>query len=140
MHKMNSFSRSVDLLHRAMDVSSLRYQVTANNLANSEVPNFKRTSVNFESALKEALESEKNSKGSFKLKTADDRHIQSKGYIDYRSVEPRRVLDYTTTAKANGNNVDAEQEAMEVLKIQLNYQLLSQLQAFEFSQMQIVLK
>lgn len=140
MDKMNSFSRSVDLLHRAMDVSSLRYQVTANNLANSEVPNFKRTSVNFESSLQEALESEKNSKDSFKLKTSDDRHVQSKGFIDYRSVEPRRVLDYTTTSKANGNNVDAEQEAMEVLKTQLNYQLLSQLQAFEFSQMQIVLK
>lgn len=59
MDKMNTFSKSVDLLHRAMDASSLRYQVTANNLANSEVPNFKRTSVNFESALNEALESEK---------------------------------------------------------------------------------
>ena len=59
---MNSFTRSVDLLHRAMDVSSLRYNVTANNLANAEVPNFKRTSVNFESELKRALESEENSK------------------------------------------------------------------------------
>lgn len=137
---MNSFSTTVDLLHRAMDVSTLRYQVTANNLANSEVPNFKRTSVNFESSLKEALESEKNAKDSFKLKTTDSRHVESKGFIDYQTVEPRRVLDYTTTSKANGNNVDAEQEAMEVLKTQLNYQLLSQLQAFEFNQMKIVLK
>lgn len=137
---MNNFSKSVDLLHRAMDASTLRYQVTANNLANSEVPNFKRTSVNFESALKEALTSEKNSSDSFMLKTSDERHVQSEGYIDYRNIEPRRVLDYTTTAKANGNNVDAEQEAMEVLKTQLNYQLLAQLQSFEFSQMQIVLK
>ena len=53
---MNSFTRSVDLLHRAMDASSLRYQVAANNLANAEVPNFKRTSVNFESQLKKAIE------------------------------------------------------------------------------------
>ena len=30
---MNSFSNSVDLLHRALDVESLRYQVTANNIA-----------------------------------------------------------------------------------------------------------
>ncbi len=55
---MNSFTRSIDLLQRGMDVASLRYQVTANNLANSEVPNFKRTVVNFESELKNAFESE----------------------------------------------------------------------------------
>ena len=55
---MNSFTRSVDLLSRAMDVNSLRYQVSANNLANSEVPNFKRSVVNFESELKRAIDSE----------------------------------------------------------------------------------
>ena len=137
---MNSFTRSVDLLHRAMDVSSLRYNVTANNLANAEVPNFKRTSVNFESELKRALESEENSKDDFRMTTTDSRHIVSVTPRDYRDVEPRRVLDYTTTTKANGNNVDAEQEAMEILKIQLNYQLLTQMQSFQFSQMKTVLK
>ncbi len=137
---MNSFSRTVDLLHRAMDVSTLRYQVTANNLANAEVPNFKRTSVNFESELKKALDSERAAPDGFVLKTADPRHIQTKGYTDYREVSPRRVLDYTTSAKANGNNVDAEQEAMNVLKIQLNYQLLTQLQSFEFAQVRTALK
>ena len=39
---MNSFVNSVDLLSRALDVQSLRYQVTANNIANSEVPNYKK--------------------------------------------------------------------------------------------------
>ncbi|MCR4790947.1 MAG: flagellar basal body rod protein FlgB, partial [Treponemataceae bacterium] len=116
------------------------YQVTANNLANAEVPNFKRTSINFESELKRALESEANAKDTFKMTATDERHIHETPVRDYRSVEPRRVLDYTSTTKANGNNVDAEQEAMEILKIQLNYQLLSQLQAFEFSQMKVVLK
>ena len=52
---MNSFTRSIDLLQREMDVTSLRYQVTANNLANAEVPNFKRSTVNFESELKRAF-------------------------------------------------------------------------------------
>ena len=137
---MNSFSRSVDLLHRAMDASTLRYQVSAHNLANSEVPNFKRTSVNFESQLKKAIESEKNAKNTFHMTTTDERHIKSEGVIDYRSVEPRRVTDYLTTSKANGNNVDAEQEAMDILKTQLNFQLLTKMQAFEFSQMKIALQ
>ncbi len=137
---MNDFTRSVDLLHRAMDVSTLRYQVTANNLANAEVPNFKRTSVNFESELKRALESETAARDAFQMVTTDPRHVQSELPIDYRSVEPRRVTDYLSTSKANGNNVDAEQEAMEVLKIQLNYKLLSQLQAFQFAQLRTAIK
>ena len=137
---MNSFSRSVDLLHRAMDVSTLRYQVSANNLANSEVPNFKRTVVNFESELKRAIESEKNADDSFQMLRSDERHLSSSTPRNYQDVEPRRVLDYATTAKANGNNVDAETEAMEVLKTQLNYQLLTQMQNFHFQQMKIVLQ
>jgi flagellar basal-body rod protein FlgB len=137
---MNSFSRSVDLLHRAMDVSTLRYQVSANNLANSEVPNFKRTVVNFESELKRAIESEKNADDSFQMLRSDERHLSSSTPRNYQDVEPRRVLDYATTAKANGNNVDAETEAMEILKTQLNYQLLTQMQNFHFQQMKIALQ
>ncbi|MGL4981666.1 MAG: flagellar basal body rod protein FlgB [Treponemataceae bacterium] len=137
---MNTFTRSVDLLQRAMDVSSLRYQVTSNNLANSDVPNFKRSNVNFESMLKTALESEASSKNSFQMQTTDERHIKSDQYIDYKTVKPRKVVDYLSTIKANGNNVDPEVEAMNVLKTQLNYQLLTQLQNFNFSQLRTVLR
>ncbi len=131
---MNSFERTTDLIHRALDVNSLRYTVSANNLANAGVPNFKRTMVNFESELKRALDSEKAARGSFQLATSDPRHISSNEFIDYRTVEPRRVLDYASTSNANGNNVDAEQEAMELLRIQMNYILLTQMQNFQFSQ------
>ncbi|OJF77781.1 MAG: flagellar basal-body rod protein FlgB [Treponema sp. CETP13] len=137
---MNSFSRSVDIIHRSLDANTLRYQVSANNMANAEVPNFKRTTVNFESELKSALESEKNANKTMKLATSDSRHFQIEQPTNYQSVEPRRVVDYTSTSKANGNNVDAEQEAMTVLQTQLQYQLLTQMERFEFSQMKIVLK
>lgn len=137
---MTGFSRTVDVLHRALDVSAMRYEVTANNLANAEVPNFKRTSVNFESELKRAFDSEMSAENAVRLVTSDARHIQNDAFIDYQTIEPRRVTDYMTTSNANGNNVDAEQEAMEVLKVQLNYQLLTQLQNFQFSQMKVVLK
>ena len=73
---MNSFTRSVDLLSRAMDVNSLRYQVSANNIANAEVPNYKRQEVNFESELKRAFESEKDTEHRFQLTRTDERHIQ----------------------------------------------------------------
>ena len=137
---MNTFTRAVDLLQRAMDATSLRYQVSANNLANSEVPNFKRSTVNFESELKRAFESEEKARNGFQLARTDERHISLNEPYDYRDVEPRRVLDYTTTAKANGNNVDAETEANNILQIQMQYRLLTQLAGFEFSQLNTVLK
>ncbi|MBR6582162.1 MAG: flagellar basal body rod protein FlgB [Treponema sp.] len=137
---MNSFSRSVDLLQREMDVTSLRYQVSANNLANAEVPNFKRSVVNFESELKRAFESEAAAKNSFQLTTTDSRHMQINTPIDYRTVEPRRVTDYLSTSKANGNNVDAETEANNILQIQMQYRLLTQLATFEFDQVNTAMK
>ena len=137
---MNTFTRSIDLLQRAMDVNTLRYQVSANNIANAEVPNFKRQEVNFESELKKAIESEKDTAHTFQLTQTDSRHFAINSPIDYKTVEPRRVTDWNTTANANGNNVDAENEAMNVMKIQLNYRLLAQHENFEFSQMRVAMK
>ena len=51
-----------------------------------------------------------------------------------------QAADYTTTAKANGNNVDAETEANNILQIQMQYKLLTQLTNFEFSQLSIAMK
>ena len=139
-YSMNSFTRSVDLLQRAMDVNTLRYQVSANNIAMAGVPNYKRQEVNFESELKRALDSEKDTGKSLQLTTTDERHIQLEQPYDYKSVEPRRVTDWTSTEKANGNNVNAETEAMNVMKIQLNYRMLAQLESFQFNQIKTAIK
>ena len=137
---MNSFTRSVDLLSRAMDVNSLRYQVSANNIANAEVPNYKRQTVNFESELKKAFDSEKDTEHRFQLITSEEGHMKLDEPYDWRNVEPRRVTDWASTANANGNNVDPEYEAMNIMKIQLNYRLLAQLENFEFSQVKTAMK
>ena len=107
----NDFTKTVDILHRAMDASLVRRDVIANNIANADVPNFKRSVVNFESELKRALDSAKN-KPALELTLTDPKHIPNWRERDYREVQPRRVLDYVTTAKNNGNNVDPEEEMM----------------------------
>ena len=131
---MNSFTRSVDLIQRALDVNTLRYSVAANNMANADVPNFKRTSVNFESQLKKAFESEEKARNAFELKTTEPYHIKINNVIDYKTVEPQRVVDYASTEKANGNNVNVENEAMDIVKIQMQYKMLTMLESCEFSQ------
>ena len=136
----STFGRTVDVLQRSMDVSLLRQDVIANNIANSDTPNFKRSEVNFESALKQALESEQRVERSFPAALTNERHIPFDRPVDYRNVEPRRVLDYHTTAKNNGNNVDIEQESMELLNNQLLYTLMSDAVRAKFSQLNLVLR
>lgn len=131
---MNSFTRSVDLLQRALDVNTLRYQVSANNIALADVPNYKRTAVNFESELKKAFESEEKAKNAFELNTYSTLHFKINNVIDYRTVEPQRTVDYLSTEKANGNNVNVETEAMNIVKVEMQYKMLSLLQNYEFSQ------
>ncbi|MCL2805356.1 MAG: flagellar basal body rod protein FlgB [Treponema sp.] len=136
---MNTFARTVDLLHRAMDASVVRRQVIANNMANADVPNFKRTDVNFESELKRALESEKK-RPVLELNRTHDKHIPNFKERDYRDVEIRRVLDYTSTYNNNGNNVDPEKEFMLATQNQMAYMMYARAVDFEFSQINQVLR
>ena len=135
---LNSFDKTVDMLHRSMDVSLLRRDVIANNIANADTPNFKRSVVNFESSLKRAIESE--SYDGLEAEMTDPRHIPFNRPVDYRSVMPRRVLHYLTTSDNNGNNVDLEEENMLALHNQLSYNLMVQAVSFEFAQVNSALR
>jgi flagellar basal-body rod protein FlgB len=122
-----------------MDANLIRRNVIANNLANAEVPNFKRSEVSFESELKRALDTEKQ-RPPLELKLTDPRHIPNWRERDYRDVEPRRTLDYISASRNNGNNVDSEQEVMLALENQMAYTLMAQSQAFEFAQVELALR
>jgi flagellar basal-body rod protein FlgB len=136
---MNNFTKTVDLLHRAMSASVVRRSVIANNFANANVPNFKRSVVNFESELKRALETEKQ-KPALELTQTHPSHFSNYRERDYRDVQVRRVLDYISTYNNNGNNVDPEQETMAALENQMSYILLAQAIDFEYGQVSRVLR
>ena len=136
---MNTFQKTVDILHRTMSANLVRRQVIANNMANANVPNFKRSDVNFESQLKRALESERQ-KPALELSTTHPSHFSNHRELDYRDVQIRRVLDYTSTYNNNGNNVDPEHEFNLALQNQMTYMLLAQSASFEFNQVNQVLR
>jgi len=139
MDVSGSFGRTIDLLHRAMDASSVRQSVLANNIANADVPNFKRTNVNFESELKRALETEKQ-RPALELRKTNPSHISDWEPRDYRDVKIRRSLDYVSAEDNNGNNVNAEEEFNLALENQMKYMLLANAANFEFSQVNLVLR
>jgi flagellar basal-body rod protein FlgB len=136
---MNTFSKSLDLLNRAMDVSMLRDSVYADNLANQGVPGFKRTEVNFEAQLAKALNSQ-DYKPAMELSRSNPAHFSNWKAMDYREVQPRRVLDYLSSYNNNGSNVDPEKEFNLILKNQLQYTLYAQAAAFEYGQVSLVLR
>jgi flagellar basal-body rod protein FlgB len=136
---MTNFEKTIDIVHRAMDASAIRRDVIANNIANAEVPNFKRSDVDFESELERALDS-KVQRPVLELALTDPKHISNWRERDYREVKPRRILDYVSKSKNNGNNVDAEQEFMRALQNQMLYTLLAQAETFEFGQVNLVLR
>jgi len=139
MSNMNTFAKTVDMLHRALSASSVRRSVIANNIANSGVPNFKRSMVNFESELKRALDTEKQ-KPALELTQTNPLHFSNYKARDYRDVQIRRVLDYTSAYNNNGNNVDPEQEFMAALENQMTYGLLASSIKFELDQVNSVLR
>jgi flagellar basal-body rod protein FlgB len=134
----NDYGKTMDILHRSMDVNLLRQDVIANNIANSDTPNFKRSTVSFESSLARALESE--NVDAFPAALTNERHMPFHRPVDYRTVEPRRNLDYLTTSKNNGNNVDIEVESTNFLTSQMAYTLMTNAVSAQFRQLNIVLR
>jgi flagellar basal-body rod protein FlgB len=136
----NSFGKTMDLLHRSMDVGILRNEVLAHNLSNVGTDHFKRSDITFETALKAALDSEKSAGKIPAHRPDSERADFAKRNVDYRTVRPKKVLDFLSVSKNNGNNVDAEAEASRVLHNQLMYQLMTQVANSHYNQIKLVLR
>jgi flagellar basal-body rod protein FlgB len=91
-------------LQRAMSGAQLRQQVLANNLANANTPNFKRSDVDFHDALALA----------FARPGATTADIGA----DQFGV----TTDSSTTMQVDGNNVDVDTEMSDLAQNSLDYQ------------------
>ena len=90
------------LLLKLLSATSLRAKVLANNVANQNVPGFKRQEVKFEELLAKEI----------------DRGSQS-----FERLEPEVVTDLESKARADGNNVDMEAEMTALRENRLLYEL-----------------
>ena len=129
------------LLEKGMDVSILRRKVIADNIANADVPHFKRTEVSFEAQLRRTLDSEKYvMKNAVPAKMNHSRHIPFYKPLDYRAVEPRPHIDYLSTMRNDGNNIDIEHEMSLAVKNQLRYQSMAHMINSSFKKMNMVIR
>jgi flagellar basal-body rod protein FlgB len=92
-------------LERALSGATLRQQTIANNIANANTAGFKRADVDFKSALNEAVGAGATGAG-----------------LEAVSFKPE--VDNQTSSRADGNNVDIDQEMANLSENTLDYQAL----------------
>ncbi len=109
------------LLEKGLDVESLRRKVISNNISNVDVPHFKRSEVNFESELARAIMDRQDPDNRLPGVTTIERHIPFYVPRDVRSVQPRINMDYNSTSRNDGNNVDVEREMVDAAKNLMRY-------------------
>ena len=109
------------LLEKALDVESLRRKVISNNVANVDVPHFKRSEVNFESELRRAIQERANPSNKLPGRMTDEKHISFYVPRNIKSVQSRINFDYNSTMRNDGNNVDIEKETVDAAKNQMRY-------------------
>ena len=103
------------LLEKSLNVSALRYEVIANNLANIDTPGFKKSYVVFEEILQDALENKK----SISIRRTHPGHFGISDRIE--EIQPRVEKDTQTSLRLEGNNVDIEDEMIQLVMNSVNH-------------------
>ena len=96
---INNNDSTYKILKLGLDASSLRGKVIANNIANINTKNFKKSYVTFEENLT-------NEKNKLSLKKTNIEHISGKNDKSLISIEQ----DNSTSMRQDGNNVDLDLE------------------------------
>jgi flagellar basal-body rod protein FlgB len=113
------------LVEMALDANAIRREVIADNIANVNVPFFKRSEVSFESQLTRALASEQ--KDEFPTLMTNERHMSFNQYIDYKSVTPKISVEYDSNYRNDKNNVDIDKEMIDSTKNSMQYNALMEI-------------
>jgi flagellar basal-body rod protein FlgB len=115
-----SFGPTIDLLNNAIGGSSKENDQIANNIANINTPNFRRSTTSFREALAESLGTPA-APDELALTTNDPRQFDVNGAAPPVPYDPKPHVDETTQMRADRSNVDADQE-MATLEQNSGYQ------------------
>ena len=132
---LNDLFTNVNLLQSGLDAAWTRNGVIMNNIANVDTPDFKTSSVAFETAMKQALEADENS---FSAKTTRSKHYDFSGN-SAEDITPVVVKNTNTSYRSDGNNVDIDYESTEMAKNTLWYDTLIKQVSSEFNILKTVI-
>jgi flagellar basal-body rod protein FlgB len=137
--RMNLLQTStLNLLSKALDASTLRQRVIANNIANADTPGYKSKEVLFEEILRQTLV---ENPSTFVGKRTHPKHIPIGKSSSQTSIPSPMVVEHANTwVQNNGNNVDIEYEMTKMAENQLWYNALVQQTAGYFNKLRDVIK
>ena len=115
-------SSNFNYLPRAMTAANIRQEVIADNIANVNTPNYKRSVVEFEELLARELYGEEPD-GKLKLVRTHDKHLPFEP-LEFHA-EPQIVQDNSTIMRKDKNNVDIDIEMASLAKNQLYYNAIA---------------
>lgn len=115
------------ILQRALDGTWQKQRAISNNVANHETPGYKAINVNFEDSLEKEIEKLGNG-------TPTKERIEE-GINAIKKSEINVYSDYSTSERADGNNVDMDLENIEMAKTQIQYQYLTRSMTDMFSRL-----
>jgi flagellar basal-body rod protein FlgB len=128
-----SFGSTIEMLKNAMDGAGAAHSAIANNVANAATPNFQRTDVSFKEALARS-EPSLGDPDEFSMVTNDPRQIADGGAAAAEPFSITTTVDDTQQMRADGSNVDMDQE-MAKLSINSSYaQTMAQMVTTSFTQ------
>lgn len=117
------YTKSMELLKRAMDARALRHRVLVSNIANLETPGFVPRAVRFQEELQRQL-----APGGRLVRT-HPRHLGAGGIGGFA---PRIVADPDPNPGNDGNAVNVDREMARLAENTLMYNALAQILARKF--------
>lgn len=133
-----SFGQTIDLLGNALQGSTMEHDQIANNLANVNTPNYRRSTTNFRDALAATMETPADP-NELSMETSDDRHFNINGAQAAEPFNPQAHVDETTQMRVDKSNVDVDQE-MAKLSFNSGYeQTMSQLLSEQYARMRMAI-
>ncbi|MCL1791271.1 MAG: flagellar basal body rod protein FlgB [Peptococcaceae bacterium] len=110
-------SQVMNSIERGLDYSGLRAKILQHNIANIDTPNFKRSDINFQVLLDQALERNVP----LALHQTHRGHLPGVGFSDQALI----YQDRTTSMRNDNNNVDPDVEMTRLAENTYTYMYLS---------------
>jgi flagellar basal-body rod protein FlgB len=100
VNNLSKSEQTYNLLKKGLDASATRSKISANNIANFNTKGYKKYNVSFEEYLQDSVEN-------MNLKTTNEKHIKGET-SEFGDIKVQR--DTSSSMRADGNNVDVENE------------------------------
>ena len=127
-HPINLFGGAISTLSRSLDLRARKHEMTLNNVANADTPNYKPFAMNVE----KALQKDTQAVASTRLQRTDGQHLPGRQMPDDPPSGPALSADESLLLRGDRNGVDIDAEMTALAKNSLLYKASAQIVASKF--------